>query len=238
MDVFLVLGLVAIVSASLATSWLIQRMRKLTWIRQHRLVYVSGAENRYPQLPLGNYGLPLETKTTDGFLRVKVVFPRLTEAGDVEYIYSWHYLQNVAIVQMRLNQRVKVKFSFANDIAPVIQEHLQIDREIEQLNQKYAQLNQLANLIATSDLYATKIDLYERAINQVETLLSQAATLENIYVRLIRETLIGAKISQFDADSLTTRSINFLEQYQQVKESYLRLKDEATAYLELANRRA
>ena len=233
MDVFLVLGLVAIVSGSLISSWLIQRTRKLSWINAHRLVHVNGAANRYPHLPLGNYGLPLETKTSDGTLRVKVVFPRLTETGDVEYIYSWHYFQDLSIAQIKPNHLPNVQFSFAANIASVIQEHLQIDREIEQLNQNFTQLNHLANLVSTSDLYAGKIDLYERALHQLGTLLSQATTLENIYVRLIRETLIGAKISQFDPDALTTRSIDFLEQYQQIKESYLRLKDEATAYIEL-----
>lgn len=229
----LVLGSVALAVGL----WLVKLNYKLSQIKQRGLVYVTGADRRYPNLPLGSCGIAVERKATDGIQRVKVLFPQLTEQGDVEYIYSWHHLQDVHLTQGRLNSHKRVQLNFAGNIAPIIQEHLQIDREIERLHQQYQQVERLADLVSTSDLYAEQVDLYIRGLRQIEKLMAQAEALENIYVRLIRETLIGAKVSQYNPDSISDNEPDFAGQYQQLKADYLQMKDEATAYLDLVRHR-
>ncbi len=63
---------------------------KIKKIKSSNVVLVKDATVTYPGLPLNNYGIPLMTRRQS---RVQVVFPRLTQDGDVEYIYSWHNLK-------------------------------------------------------------------------------------------------------------------------------------------------
>lgn len=225
--------LVFAVLAGVLAAWWVLRRQKLEWIGNHALVYVKGAESRYPDLPLGGYGIPMRAKDSSGYQRVEVVFPRLTESGDVEYIYSWHYSRDVEMATPAAVQQRGEPMELAAGIAPVIREHLQIDAEISRLNQEYKKVNELADLVSTSDLYSNKVSLYERALEQIENLLRKAEELENIYICFIRETLIGIQIASYDADRITSDVVHFDDQYRQLKEEYLRLKDTAMAHSEL-----
>jgi hypothetical protein len=227
------LGLLVIaVLAGVGAMWWFLRRQKLEWISNHALVYVKGAEYRYPDLPLGGYGIPMRVKDS-GYQRVEVVFPRLTESGDVEYIYSWHYWGDIEMAVPEAAERLGESMELAIGVAPVIREHLQIDAEISRLNREYQEVNGLTNLVSTSDLYSNKVDLYERALKQIENLSRRAEQLENIYICFIRETLIGIKLASYDADRITSDVVQFDQQYRQLKEEYLRMKDMAIAHTEL-----
>jgi hypothetical protein len=229
--------LIIAVVAGIAAVWWVLRRQKLEWISNHALVYAKGAAYRYPDLPLGGYGLPMRIKDSSGYTRVEIVLPRLTELGDVEYIYSWHYLPDVDMATPTAAQRLGEPMQSAAGIVPVIREHLQIEAEISRLNREYKKVSELADLVSTSDLYSHQVDLYERALTQIEDLLNKAEELENIYVCFIRETLIGLQVSSYDAARITIEVINFDEQYRQLKEDYFRIKDSAIAYTELTQDR-
>ncbi|WAL62636.1 hypothetical protein [Thermocoleostomius sinensis] len=224
--------LVMAVLAGVGAMWWFLRRQKREWISNHALVYVKGAEYRYPDLPLGGYGIPMRVKDS-GYQRVEVVFPRLTESGEVEYIYSWHYWRDVEMATPAAAQQLDKPMELADGIAPVIREHLQIDAEISRLNREYKKVNELADLVSTSDLYSNQVSLYERALDQIENLLRKAEELENIYICFIRETLIGLQIASYDADRITSDVLQFDEQYRQLREEYLRLKETAIAHTEL-----
>jgi hypothetical protein len=217
--------------------WFIRVQRKLEWVDRHDLVYVNGAERRYPNLPLGNYGIPIRTKDSDGFKRVQVVFPRLTELGDMEYIYSWHDLSTIELASAKQQDAPSLFYS-SSGVAPVIQEHLQIEAEIDRLLQEREKVHELANILSTSELYANQAEIYDRAVAQIETLLKKAKELEQIYVRMIRETLIGLQVAQYEPEHLTSDIVSFDTQYKHLKVEYLRMKDTATAYDELMRKQS
>lgn len=229
--------LVAAFLIGAAVVWWMFLRQKLEWINSHALVYVQGADYRYPGLPLGNFGIPMRTKDSNGFKRVEVVFPRLTETGDVEYIYSWHRLQDVQMAKPETIQVPGESMKLADGIMPIIQDHLQIDADITRLHQEYRKVNELADLVSTSNLYASQVHLYERALNQIDNLLRKAQELEQIYVHFIRETLIGLEVSRYDPAQITGDVVIFDAKYKQLKDEYLQMRDAATAYAELTSER-
>jgi hypothetical protein len=212
--------------------WFIRVQRKLEWVDRHDLIYVDGAERRYPNLPMGSYGIPVRARDADGYKRVQVIFPRLTEDGDMEYIYSWHDLGSIELATSRESDAPALFSSFSN-VAPVIQEHLQIEAEIDRLLEERHKVHDLARILSTSEFYANQADIYDRALEQIENLLDKARELEHIYVRIIRETLIGLQVSRYEPDDIPGDMVSFDAQYKHLKAEYLRMKDTATAYDEL-----
>lgn len=202
-------------------------------INAHQSVYVKGATQRYANLPFGGYGIPKSLNLSSGKPRVRIIFPRLTEEGDVEYIYSWHDLWSVKFPSAQTLSNLGLQAKLAAEIAPVIWEHLQVDEEIARLIPQYNQVNQLADLVSSSAVYHGQSGIYERALSQLQSLLNRAEDLQNIYVRLIREAMIGSQVAQFNPDMLTDRAIDFEGQYGRLKQEFEQMKDEATAYAEL-----
>jgi hypothetical protein len=188
-------------------------------------------------LPLGSYGIPIRARDADGYKRVQVIFPRLTEQGDMEYIYSWHDLGSINLATSRQSDTPALLSSSAN-VAPVIQDHLQIEAEIDRLLQERDKVYDLARILSTSELYANQVEIYDRALEQIENLLDKARELEQIYVRIIRETLIGLQVSRYEPDNIPGDMVSFDTQYQHLKAEYLRMKDAATAYDELIHRQS
>ena len=208
-----------------------QRSTKLELIENSSIVFVYGAEVRYPNLPLKNYGIPLQINNKS---RVQVLFPKLTPSGDIEYIYSWHDLSDIEVPQeprrFHNNNLKNLK-----EITLIIKEHLQIEPDTLSLKEQYIQIKKLANLISTSDIYAVHLGTYESALVQIENLLTKANELQKVYVRLIREALIGVKIAEYSPDILNFSKVTFDEQYQRIKEEYQNMKDVVNAYSQLLN---
>ncbi len=92
-------------------------------------------------------------------------------------------------------------------------------------------------MVATSDFYASQQDIYERALFQVESLLSKAEDLQAVYVRFIRESLIGNQIAGYNPNLLPDGNLGIDNQYEVVRAEYQRMKDTATAYAELLHTR-
>lgn len=208
------------------------RNQKIERIRSNVVVEVNGANTRYPNLPLGNLGIFFEVNEKH---KIRVVFPKLTPEGDVEYIYSWHKLESISIptlentdTQGRVNLRVAQELNF------LIKEHIQfVEPEILNLKKQWNKINKLLDLIATSQLYASQQGVYERALVQVENLLDKAEELQQVYVCFIREVLIGRKVVEYDPNLLPNDSFAIDRHYKRIKEEYQNLKDTATAYTEL-----
>lgn len=224
----LILVLTVALGGAVIGGLLFQRQRKLTWIKNRGLVDVRGASDRYPHLPLKNYGMAMEVREQN---RVKVVFPRLTEDGDVEYLYSWHSIHDIKIPKSNSPSR-SMRLQSAEEVTQAIREHLQIEPEISQLEQEQEKLERLANLIASSEFYRGYLDPYERASEQIETLIHKARALRNIYVRIIRETLIGAEMSTYTLNEMPSQ-MAVDAQYQRLKAEYEQIKQTAIAYPEL-----
>ncbi len=206
-----------------------RRSRKIEKINTTNIILVNGAEEKYPNLPLGNYCIPMKVKERE---KVEVVFPRLTFAGDVEYIFSWHNLDDVEIPEVEIEQK-HIKLIAANELASIIKEHLQIEQEIFSLEEQYQKVNNLADLVSTSELYSSQMELYERAVVQIEDLLNKAKQLQKIYIHLIREGLIGIQVAGYSTGKIQDNRLAFDSKYQRTREEYHYMKDVATAYHEL-----
>lgn len=206
--------------------------QKIQQIRSKLVVEVDGAETRYPNLPLGNLGIFFDVNDNR---RIRVVFPKLTTEG-IEYIYSWHNLQSIRIpVSEKINTQGRVNLKVAQELASLMKEHIQfVEPEILNLKKQWHKINELLDLVATSEFYASQQEVYERALFQVENLLDKAEELQQVYVGLIREMLIGRQLAEYDPNLLSNKSFAINNQYKKIKEEYEYMKDTATAYTELS----
>lgn len=207
--------------------------QKIKRIRSSVLLEVDGADNRYPDLPLGNLGIFCEVNEKR---RIRVVFPKLTLEGGVLYIYSWHDLQSIHIPALKNTKRGRVNFKIAQGLAFLIKEHIQfVEPEILNLRQQEHKLNRLFNLVGKSEFYSSQQEIYKRALFQIKNLIDKAEELQQVYIRFIREVLIGKQVAGYDLNRLSSNSFTINSQYKRVKDEYQTMKDTAKAYAELSH---
>ncbi|MGJ3248996.1 MAG: hypothetical protein ACFE0I_23355 [Elainellaceae cyanobacterium] len=232
-SILCVLAIVVVVGGWIIQIAIHQRLRR---VNAQAVVWVRGATNCYSSLLIGNYGVPIAVQMRERGPRIRVIFPRLNHHGNIEYIHAWHGLHEIKTTQHRKRLNSDPELEIAVRIAPIIKEHLQIDAEIRHLNQHSHHINELANLVSSSSLYADRLDLYKRAIVQIDKLLHQAQKLEQIYIALIRETLIGIKVAQYNPDdiSISLSDWHRQSQYVQRQHEYFQMRDELAIYRRLA----
>lgn len=206
-----------------------RRNRKIEKVLNSNIILINEPEERYYNLCLKNYGIPIKVNERD---KIQIIFPRLTAEGDVEYIFYWYSLDVVEIPNSETAQQ-DVKVKVGKELAPFIKEHLQIEQEILSLEEQYYKVNNLAELVSTSELYSSQLELYEKALVQIEKLLKKAKQLQNIYIHLIREGLIGIQVAGYNPDTIQNNRLGFDSKYQKIREEYQYMKDVATAYTEL-----
>lgn len=220
--VFLFMGLIAYL-------YLQYQNYQIRTIRNSDVVIVKGAEDRYPNLSLGNFAVPHRFRAPD---RVQVVFPTITDAGDVEYIYSWHSLKSVTPVTLSRTDRQN-KIRVMAELAPVMKEHLKLELDTVALEKQFEKINKIAKLVSVSDFYASQLETYEKAIDETNKLIQKVDELSAVYVRIVRETLIGTRIAEFNPDLLLDLHVPLDAQYERVKAEYQFMKDTTQAYYDL-----
>lgn len=119
------------------------------------------------------------------------------------------------------------------ELAPVIKEHLKLELDMIALENQLVKINKIAELVAVSDLYSSQLSIYERAIDETEKLINKVEELSRVYVRIVKETLIGTRIAEFNPDLMLDLHVPLDEQYDRVKSEYQFMKDSAHAYYEL-----
>ncbi|WP_341525209.1 hypothetical protein [Nostoc sp. UHCC 0302] len=199
------------------------------------MVEVEGADIRYPNLPLGKLGIFYEVNEKR---RIRVIFPKLTQEG-IEYIYSWHNLRSIRIPTLEnINSQSRVNLQVAQQLAFLMKEHIQfIEPEILNLRKQWHKINELLDLVATSEFYASQQGIYKRALFQIENLLDKAEELQQVYIGFIREVLIGRQVAGYDPNLLPDDGFAIDNQYKRIREEYQYMKDTATAYAELLRTR-
>jgi hypothetical protein len=223
--------LMLIIIGGIALLLLTERSRKLSLVKKHQLIYVTGASERYPNLPLGDFGIPLRLKDPYSN-RVEVVFPRLTSEGDVEYIYSWHNLSSVEPPQY-LTQRATPALDLTKRVEVLIREHLQIQEDLNRLQERYDDISRMVNLVSRSGFYGGHRDMYEERMDQIGDVLTKAEGIQQLYVYLIREALIGLQVGQHDARYFFDEHPDFDQQYNQAREDFFHMREAAIAYSKL-----
>jgi hypothetical protein len=209
--------------------------QKIEQVSRSSILEVDGADVRYPDLELGCLGIPCEVGENR---RIQVVFPTLTPEGDLKYIYSWHNLTSVRIPAFsKTSLEDEAKPKAVEQLATLVKEHLQLQSEIINLTKQWQEVKDLLYLIATSDFYASQQEIYARALSQVDNLLDMAEQLEQVYIRFIRERLIGHKIAGYNPDLLPDGNLIITDQYERIREEYMIMKNTASAYSELLSTR-
>ncbi len=205
---------------------------QLKRIRNSVVIEADGADIRYPGLLLGNLGIFLDV---DENHRVRVVFPKLTPTVDLEYVDSWYNNQSIRIPDLeKMDGQNKLNFRVALILALPVREHLQfVEPEILNLRRQKNKIGELLNLVAKSEVYATRRGNYEEALLQVEELLNKSEELQRLYVRLIREVLIGKQIAGTDFQPTADKSLSIDDLVKKAKQEYQTMKNAATAYTEL-----
>ncbi|MBN3928032.1 hypothetical protein [Nostoc sp. NMS4] len=205
--------------------------QKIKQIRSNLVVEVDGADTRYPNLPLGKLGVFFEINENR---KIRVIFPKLTQEG-IEYIYSWHNLQSIRIPgSKKTDTQGRINLRAAQELAFLMKEHIQfVEPEILNLRKQWHKINELLELVGSSEFYASQQKIYERALFQVEKLLDKAEELQQVYVGFIREVLIGRKVAVYDPNLLPDDGLAVDNQYKKIREEYQTMKDTATAYAEL-----
>ncbi|QSJ19397.1 hypothetical protein JYQ62_12135 [Nostoc sp. UHCC 0702] len=232
MNTSMVLTIILLVIFLGAYYFVLYPNQKIQQIRSNLVVEVDGAETRYPNLPLGKLGIFFDVNENR---RIRIVFPKLTTEG-IEYIYSWHNLQSIRIpASEKINPQSRVNLKVVQELASLMKEHIQfVEPEILNLRKQWRKINELLDLVETSEFYTNQQEVYERALFQIENLLDKAEELQQVYVGLIRETLIGTQLAEYDPNLLSDNSFAIDNQYKKIKEEYQYMKDTATAYAEMS----
>ncbi len=209
--------------------------QKLQRIRDSTVLEVDGADTRYPDLPLGRVGIFCGVNERR---KIRIVFPKLTPEGDVQYIYSWHNLYSVHVPTIEETGRDGINLKTAQELTFLIREHIQfVEPEIQNLKKQWLKISDLIDLVSTSEFYSSQQGIYERALFQVENLLNKAEELQQVYVRFIREMLIARKVAGYDPNLLPDKSVSIDKQYEGIREEFQNMKELATAYSELLHTR-
>ncbi|MGF1514843.1 MAG: hypothetical protein ACFB5Z_14270 [Elainellaceae cyanobacterium] len=210
--------------------------QKIKRMKRGFVIKVSGAEERYPDLPLGNIGI---FSSADRNHRIQAIFPMLTPRSKVEYIYSWHDIHAVHVPPLdSMSSQDKINLSAAQELSALVRDHVRfVEPEIIGLRQQKHKINGLLNLVATSEVYRGHQEIYERALLQVEDLIDKAEELQLVYVRAIREILIGRQVASYDPNALPDNRFVIDHKHRKVRAEYQNMKDVAMAHAELLRTR-
>ncbi|MDJ0633556.1 MAG: hypothetical protein QNJ34_10245 [Xenococcaceae cyanobacterium MO_188.B29] len=203
-----------------------RRQRKIEYIKRSQVVTINNDELIQDDFILYNYGIPLEIKNSG---IVEVVLPTLDSEGQLMYHYSFHYLSGLSIPKFKINQR-KEELRAAQQLGYYIKEHFQIERDITALKEQDKRINDLAKLVLKSDIYSNQIEKYNKALIEIRKLIKKAEQLERLYINLVREGLIGIKISSYNTEDITNNLLIHNIKYERLREEYQYMKDVATAY--------
>lgn len=153
----------------------------------------------------------------------------------LHYYSTSYWLNDVENIKSVIKHGVKnnYKLTTAQQLAHIIQEHLQIKAEIEELRQQDIKISNVAKLVAGSDIYNEQLYMYEIALSKIRNCLKQAEQLHQLYTRLVKEMLIGIKVAEEKFEHLPDRETSFDLQYQQIQEEYNFMKDKVSAYYQL-----
>ncbi|NJL52564.1 MAG: hypothetical protein HC930_10720 [Hydrococcus sp. SU_1_0] len=202
-------------------------------ILKSKVIFIHSNQINQNNLLLGKYSIPLQIHNSS---QVEVIFPQLNESGDLIYTSQYYYLSKISIPTSDKHKH-KMEFQVAKYLSKYIKEHLQTEKEIENLVLQYQQVHDLSKLILKSDMYSNQINIYEKAIEEIEKLLDKAKELEKMYIQIIREGLIGVKIANYNPNNIKNNQMVHQMKYKQVKDEYQYMKDTAHAYGELISQR-
>lgn len=181
-------------------------------------------------LPFGNLGIVHETESQ----RIQVLLPILNAQKDVEYFYAWYGLDVVGLPRPKHKGDIQT-VAVLKRLAMIIKEHVQfIEPEILELQSQYRKISELLALVTTSEFYASRQQTYQRALIQVRQLLTKAEELEQVYLKLIREVLIGQKVMGYDPSLIVDQRLLMDQKCAAIRAEYQQLKETAIAYAELS----
>lgn len=210
------------------------RHQKVRKILKSKVIFIHSNRINQSNLLLGKYAIPSQILYNSS--QVEVIFPQLNESGNLVYTNQCYYLAEISIPKSH-KHRHKIEFQVAEDLSKYIKEHLKTEKEIKNLVLQYRQIHDLSKLILKSDMYSNQINTYEKAIEEIKKLLNKAKELEKMYIKIIREGLIGVKIANYNPNNIKSNQMVHQIKYKQVRNEYQYMKDTAHAYGELMRER-
>lgn len=186
--------------------------------------------NQEINFSLDSLGVCKEISVND---KVLVLFPTLTDNGELEYQTFWYDLSEI-IIHNTTNQKGATKnLKIIQQLTNFIREQIEIEKDICKQKEEQEKITKLIKLASSSKIYADQINLYKRAFAELQNLIDKGEKLKKVYFELVRETLIGKELSDYNPEQILNNHSAIESQYQQTREEYDKLKDTATAYAEL-----
>ena len=205
---------------------------KIKKILKRKVIAINNLTIEQNNLPLKNYAIPLESNSAS---QVKVAFPQLSESGELVYIYYLFFPSEIRLTYFE-KDKDNIEFIIARKLSKYVKEHLKTEKEIEELMMQRHKVYDLRKLVSKSEVYQNQINIYDRAIGEISGLIDKAKQLEIMYLKLIREELIGLRIQNYNPAFIQDNRISHHLQYEQLKDEYEYMKEEAKAYAELMHR--
>ena len=205
-----------------------QRYIKIKNILKAKVVLINSRHHSNKCFLLGNYGIVVDSRNST---EIKVVVPELTQNGELIFIDFWYYTPVISIP--KVSAKSTMELDSARELCNYVQEHLKIEQELLVFESKHNEIDNLSRLIANSEVYSHQIDTYNKALTEIKQLLNKAIQLENLYLTMIKEVLLGLKLAQYDPNSINGNQINHQIQFDRLQEEYEYMKDTARAYDEL-----
>lgn len=210
----------------------------LTWIKIFRVL--SCAVVSIPSQSV--YGVPMDVKKYEiqeggkskSCRKVQVLRAEL-QGLDLKFIETEHKMNKVKFLW---SSKVKSpKLEIARQVSFLTKEiFCEINPQISELERASDNVLRLENLAKSSVNYQKQADTYARARKQFQQFINQAKQIKSEYCECIRETLIGAEISQFDSSAMSDmleRRMRLDLKHENFKSMYELKKSEIKEYYNL-----
>jgi chaperonin cofactor prefoldin len=166
------------------------------------------------KLPLGNLGILVEPK--------HVIFPTLTSSDQVRYVDRYYDLAQIQrAAPSNSLQRRKIEL-----LAPIIEEHLELEPEVKRIEKLQRRLEELQRLADSSETFIQTSQTLRQRLSDLTDWLNEAAQIQQSTLSYLRDMLIANELDIL-APELGSFSPQLKAQYRSLRGQYQELQDEA-----------
>lgn len=198
-------------------------------IKNSKVVLIDRNNKIKSSLLLANYGIVTQLRQNN---KIGIITPDLNQLGQLTLNLSWHNIFELQKPSISRNKN-NIQYQIAQAIADFVVNNYQVEQEIADLVEQYHQINELIQLVSTSELYGEQLRVYQRAIRQIDKILDVAQELQKNYIILIREALISLKITNYNPAKIKDNRLPYFSQCKQLQADYQFMKDIVKAYTNL-----
>jgi F0F1-type ATP synthase epsilon subunit len=212
--------LVILLAAGLFYWYWTRLSRKARPLKLGDVVQVSTMHRADLDLPLGNLGIFVKHNVESR--QSHVIFPTLTSSDQVRYV-DRSYDQNAISWAVGSNSLQRQKIAL---LAPVIEEHLELERRIKRIEKYQHKLDDALRLASTSKTHAETSENLKRKLAKISDWMAKTHQIEQSSLSYIRDVLIANELEE-SAPDLIEASPQLRAEYHDLRQIYRALRDDA-----------